>query len=92
MTPTTFTELLTIADRAASYITKLNGESRTFEIEGETLTAVIAYEAEIEEDGGDRWTAPSWSIRRETVHVEAVYNEAGEDDAEAAELLEKQLN
>lgn len=66
MTSTTFAELLTIADRAASYITKLNG--------------------------GDYWTAPSWSIKRETVRVEAVYDEAGEDNAEAAELLEKQLN
>lgn len=92
MTPATFFELLSIADSAAAYITKLNGESSTFEIGGDTLTAVIAYETEIEEDGGDYWTAPSWSIQRETVRVESVCDETGDDDAEAARLLEKQLN
>ena len=47
MTTATHTELMQIAKEAAEYITKLNGENETFEIEGDTLTAVIAYEAEI---------------------------------------------
>ena len=56
------------------------------------ITAVIAYDAEIVEDKGDYWTAPSWSIEDETVAVEAVINEDGNEDEEAAEWLEKQLN
>ena len=92
MTPTTRTELMNIAKDTAAYITRLNGECDTFEINGATLTAVITYTAEIGEDAGDRWTASSWWIESETTKVEAVYNEEGDDDLEAAEWLEKQLN
>lgn len=92
MTTATHTELMQIATKAAAYITKLNGESETFEIEGDTLIAVIDYSAAIGEDAGDYWTAPSWSIERETVSVEGVYDEDGENDKEAAEWLAKQLN
>ncbi len=92
MTTATHTELMQIAKEAAEYITKLNGESETFEIESNGMTAVVSYEAEIGDDAGDRWTAPSWWIERETVNVEAVYNEDGDDDAEAAEWLKKMLN
>lgn len=91
MTTATNTELMQIAKEAAERITKLNGESKTFEIEGNTLTAVIAYEAEIGEDNGDRYTAPSWWVEREEAKVVAVYNENG-DDAEAAEWLKNMLN
>lgn len=91
MTTATHTELMQIAKEAAEYITKLNGESETFEIEGDTLTAVIAYTAEIGEDDGDRYTAPSWWVKREEAKVVAVYNEDG-DDTEAAEWLNKMLN
>jgi hypothetical protein len=44
------------------------------------------------EDKGDYWTAPSWSIEDETVAVEAVYDEDGEEDKEAADWLKKMLN
>ncbi|WP_295991572.1 hypothetical protein [uncultured Alistipes sp.] len=91
MTTATHTELMQIAKEAAEYITKLNGESKTFEIEGDTLTAVIAYEAEIGEDDGDRYTAPSWWVKHEEARVIAVYSEDG-DDIEAAEWLKKMLN
>ena len=87
MASTTRTELMNLAKQAAAYITKLNGEA-----ESNGITAVIAYDAEIVEDKGDYWTAPSWSIEDETVAVEAVINEDGNEDEEAAEWLEKQLN
>lgn len=92
MTTSTHTELQQIAKQAAAYITKLNGECETFEIECNGITAVIAYDAEIIEDKGDYWTAPSWSIEDETVAVEAVYDENGDEDKEAVDWLEKQLN
>lgn len=92
MTTATHTELMNIAKDAAAYINRLNGECDTFEIDGATLTAVITYDAEIVEDKGDYWTAPSWSIEDETVAVEAVYDEDGEEDKEAADWLKKMLN
>ena len=92
MTPTTRTELMNIAKDAAAYIDRLNGECDTFQIDGATLSAVIAYEAEIGEDRGDYWTAPSWWIEWEIVKVKCVYNEDGDNDTEAAEWLAKQLN
>lgn len=92
MTTATHTAMQNLADKAAAYITKLNGESETFEIESNGMTAVVSYEVEIGDDAGDRWTAPSWWIERETVNVEAVYNEEGDDDTEAAEWLKKMLN
>ena len=92
MTTATYTTMQNLAKQAAAYITKLNGEAETFEIEREDITAVIAYDAEIVEDKGDYWTAPSWSIEDETVAIEAVYDEDGNEDKEAAEWLEKQLN
>lgn len=92
MTTAKHTELQQIAKEAAAYITRLNGECDTFEIDGATLTAVIRYEAEIGEDAGDYWTAPGWWIECETVHVEGVYDEDGENDKEAAEWLAWQLN
>lgn len=92
MTTATHTELMNIAKDAAAYINRLNGECDTFEIDGATLTAVITYDAEIVEDKGDYWTAPSWSIEDETVAIEAVYDEDGNEDKEAADWLKKMLN
>jgi len=92
MTTPMHTEMLKLADKAAAYITRLNGESESFEVESNGMTAVISYEAEIGEDPGDRWTAPSWWIKRETVDIEAVYNIEGDEDAEAAAWLKKMLN
>ena len=92
MNATTHTELMQIAKEAAAYITKLNGESETFEIEGATLTAVIDYRATIGGDAGDRWTAPDWWIESEEVRVEGVYNEEGNKDPELTEWMKKMLN
>ena len=91
MATATHTELMQIATKAAAYITKLNGESETFEIEGDTMTAVIKYTAEIGYDKGDYWTAPCSWVEHEEAKVVAVYNEDG-DDAEAAEWLKNMLN
>lgn len=91
MKTATHTELMQIAKDAAKYITKLNGESKTFEIEGNTVTAIIAYEAEIGYDKGDYWTAPCSWVEHDEIKVVAVYNEGG-DDTEAAEWLKKMLN
>ena len=83
---------MNIAKQAAACINRLNGECNTFDIYGDSLTAIITYEAEIGKDPGDYWTAPSWCIERETVSVEEVYNEDGENDPEAVKWLENQLN
>ena len=56
MTTATHTELQQIAEQAAAYIARLNDECDTFQIDGETLSAVIAYEAETDEYRGDYWT------------------------------------
>jgi len=53
---------------------------------------VISYEAKTGEDRGDYLTAPSWWIDQETVNVEGVYNEDGNNDTEAVQWLTKQLN
>ena len=92
MTTATHTELQQIAEQAAAYIARLNDECDTFQIDGETLSAGIAYEAETDEYRGDYWTGPAWWAGRETVSVEGVYNEDGDNDTEAAEWLAKRLN
>ena len=90
MTTATHTTMLNLAKQAAAYITKLNGESETFEIESNGMTAVVSYEAEIGDDAGDRWTAPSWWIERGKRRMSiAVYNEDGDEDTEASEWLKR---
>ena len=67
------------AKEIANYINyHCDGVDEGFEIEYEGFTAFVSYKAEIREDAGDYWTAPSWWIERETVSVEGVYNEDGE--------------
>lgn len=95
MKTTTHNELLTIAKLAADYITKLNGESDTFEVETESFTACINYEAEYKMvRGGDSYCG-IWEMVPELVSeqttVEAVFNDDSEDK-EAAEFLQKMLN
>ncbi|WP_300744501.1 hypothetical protein [uncultured Rikenella sp.] len=92
MTPATHTELLNLAKMAADYITKLNGESETFDVYTEHYTATIDYRATIGEDAGDRWTASDWWIESEETRVEGVYNEEGEEIPELTEWMKKMLN
>lgn len=95
MTTATHNELLTLAKMAADYITKLNGESETFEVETENFTACINYEAEYEMvRGGDHYCG-IWEMIPELVSehttVESLMTDDGEDK-EAAEFLQKMLN
>ena len=92
MTTTIFNELTQIAIKAANYLNGLCSDSETFQVDGETLSAVISYEAKTGEDRGDYLTAPSWWIDQETVNVEGVYNEDENNDTEAVQWLTKQLN
>ena len=95
MTTATRNELQNLAKLTADYITKLNGESETFEVETENFTACINYDAEYKMvRGGDHYCG-IWEMVPELVSeqttVEAVFNEDGEDK-EAAEYLQKMLN
>lgn len=95
MTTATHNELMAPAKLAADYITKLNGESDTFEVETENFTACIKYEAEYKMvRGGDSYCG-IWEMVPELVSeqttVEAVFNDDSEDK-EAAEFLQKMLN
>ena len=95
MTTATHNELLTIAKLAADYITKLNGEDDTFEVETENFTACIRYEAEYDiVRGGDSYCG-IWEMVPELVSecttVESLMTEDGED-REAAKCLEQMLN
>lgn len=54
------------AKEIAHYINyHCDGENKGFEIEHEGFTASVSYKAEIREDAGDYWTAPSWAIEKE---------------------------
>lgn len=92
MTTATYTEMKQIAEMAAEYIAGLNSENETFEIENNGYLAVINCKATIEEDGGDYYTAPCWSISELVVNVLEVYNDEGEADNEAARWLNEKLN
>lgn len=92
MTPTTHTAMMNIAKQAAEYIGRLNGEGETFQIDDDTLTAVITYTADICEDEGDYYTAPGWWLENERVIVHGVYDENEANDKEAAKWLENILN
>lgn len=95
MTTATRNELQNLAKLTADYITKLNGESETFEVETENFTACIRYEAEYEMvRGGDHYCG-IWEMVSELVSerttVESVLTDDGEDK-EAAEFLQKMFN
>ena len=95
MTTATHTALQNLAKQAAEYITKLNGESETFEVETENFTACIRYEAEYEMvRGGDHYCG-IWEVVSELVSehttVESLMTDDGEDK-EAADYLQKMLN
>lgn len=95
MTTATHNELMALATLAVDYITKLNGESDTFEVETENFTACINYEAEYKMvRGGDSYCG-IWEMVSELVSehttVESLMTDDGEDK-EAAEFLQKMLN
>ena len=69
-----------------------DGVDEGFEIEYEGFTAFVSYKAEIREDAGDYWTAPSWTIEKESTTVAAVWDEQGNEYPEIAEALQVLLN
>lgn len=90
MTPTAYNQF---AKEIANYINyHCNGVDEGFEIEYEGFTAFVSYRAEIREDAGDYWTAPSWTIEKESTTVAAVWDEQGNEYPEIAEALQVLLN
>lgn len=92
MTTTTLTELQQIANKAFNYINRLNGESTGFEIEYAGYLVFFNYEAEIGEDPGDRWTAPSWWIECENIEVVEAWDADGNECSEIARAVADALN
>lgn len=88
----TYTQIEKLAQMVAAHIAKMTSENETFEIENNGYLAVINCKATIEEDGGDYYTAPCWSISELVVNVLEVYNDEGEADNEAARWLNEKLN
>lgn len=71
MNTTTYNQF---AKEIANYINyHCDGVDEGFEIEYEGFTAFVSYKAEIREDAGDYWTAPSWTIEKESTTVAAPY-------------------
>lgn len=90
MNTTTYNQF---AKEIANYINyHCDGVDEGFEIEYEGFTAFVSYKAEIREDAGDYWTAPSWTIEKESTTVAAVWDEQGNEYLEIAEALQVLLN
>lgn len=69
------------AKEIANYINyHCDGVDEGFEIEYEGFTAFVSYKAEIREDAGDYWTAPSWTIEKESTTVAATIKGTGRPD------------
>lgn len=85
-----------IARKALDHITRLNGENTGFEIEYAGYLVFFNYEAEIGEDPGDRWTAPSWWIECENIEIieawDADGNECPEIARAVADALDEMMN
>lgn len=92
MTTAIHTELETLAKEIFAHVADLNGESETFDAYAENYSAEVRYTATIGEDRGDYYTAPSWWIADQGIEVLAVYDGEGDEDKEAARLLENMLN
>lgn len=92
MTTTIFNELTQIAIKAANYLNGLCSDSETFQVDGETLSAVIRYNAETKYYEGDYWTALGSVTENEMVTVEGIYDEDWENNKEYTEYLQKLLN
>lgn len=87
MTAATHTDLMNIAAQARQYIDRLNGESEAFEIEHAGYLVFFNYEAEVNSDPGDNWTAPSWWVERENIEVIEAWDADGNECPEIAESV-----
>lgn len=72
-------QLNQLAQAINSGIIFSNEGSGRFDVECGNLVAFGRYEAEIAEDKGSYWTAPSAWVERERVIVEALFDNEGEE-------------
>lgn len=88
------TQLNQLAKAINNEICKMYGNSGTFDVECGNLVAFGRYEAEIGEDKGDRFTAPSWWVSGQRVVVEALFDNEGEEieNADYIAYLNKKMN
>ena len=87
MITATHTDLMNIAAQARQYINRLNGENEAFEIEHAGYLVFFNYEAEVNSDPGDNWTAPSWWIERENIEVTEAWDAEGNERPDIAEAV-----
>lgn len=81
------------AKEIANYINyHCDGVDEGFEIRVRGLHGFCELQGEIREDAGDYWTAPSWTIEKESTTVAAVWDEQGNEYPEIAEALQVLLN
>ena len=73
------TQLNQLAKAINNEICKMYGNSGAFDVECGNLVAFGRYEAEIAEDKGSYWTAPSAWVERERVIVEALFDNEGNE-------------
>lgn len=87
-------QLTQLAKAINEVIGSMNCNNGTFDVEQGNLVAFGRYEAEIAEDEGDRWTAPSWWVKSERVIVEGLFDNEGNEieNAEFIAYLNNALN
>lgn len=88
------TQLNQLAKAINNEICKMYGNSGAFDVECGNLVAFGRYEAEIAEDKGSYWTAPSAWVERERVIVEALFDNEGNEieNLEYIAYLNKMMN
>lgn len=88
------TQLNQLAKAINNEVCKMYGNSGAFDVECGNLVAFGRYEAEIAEDKGSYWTAPSAWVERERVIVEALFDNEGNEieNLEYIAYLNKMMN
>lgn len=88
------TQLNQLAKAINNEICKMYGNSGAFDVECGNLVAFGRYEAEIAEDKGSYWTAPSAWVESERVIVEALFDNEGNEieNLEYIAYLNKMMN
>ena len=90
MTTATYTTMQNLAKQAAAYITEpRRSKPRPSRSRVTVLRPLSHTTPRSSRTRATTWTAPSWSIEDETVAVEAVINEDGNEDEEAADMGSK---
>lgn len=88
------TQLNQLAKAINNEVCKMYGNSGAFDVECGNLVAFGRYDAEIECDKGDRWTAPCEWVKSERVIVEALFDNEGNEieNLEYIAYLNKMMN